>query len=270
MLTAAFEQELRDAQQAESQLHELKAKAASTALQKGSLAAGRSVEEALPWYEKAAELDPGSADVQLGLSRLYKETGNLLGAFEAAQKAFAGTEDQQTRALALDGMDQVIVAKSDATVVSHEALAPPPVEPEPEPEPLPKSLAEITNLLNADPDNPDLQRDLSIAYDEMGDGHAEHDNLIGALECFEASIMIVGRLAKAYPDEIVYLRDFFVCQEKIGEIQNALGNREAAIAAYEESLPIVTMLANRFPDEEENLFDLKITKDRLAELKAQA
>ncbi|NKB21649.1 MAG: hypothetical protein GKS01_14245 [Alphaproteobacteria bacterium] len=262
-LTAAFEQELRNAQQAESQLHELKVKAAATALQKGSLAANRSVEEALPWYEKAAELDPGSATAQLGLSRLYKETGNLLGAFEAAQKAFAGTEDQQTQSLALEGMDQVIVAKSDETI------GPETIEAEPvAPEPVPKTLAEITGLLNADPDNPDLQRDLSIAYDEMGDGHAEHDNLVGALECFEASLMIVGRLAKSYPDELVYLRDFSVCQEKIGEIQNALGNREGAIAAYEESIPIVTMLANRFPDEEEYLFDLKITKDRLAELKA--
>ncbi len=254
-LTAAFEQELRNAQQAETQLRELKVKAAATALQKGSLAANRSVEEALPWYEKAAELDPASATVQLGLSRLYKETGNLLGAFEAAQKAFAGSHDQQAQSLALESMDQVIVAKTDEPVA---------------PEPAPRSLAEITRLLETDPDNPDLQRDLSIAYDEIGDQHAEQDNLIGALECFEASLMIIGRLAKAYPDNTVYLRDFSICQEKIGKVQNALGNGAAAIAAYEESLPIVTMLANRFPDEEEHSFDLKITKDRLAELKAIA
>ena len=264
-LTAAFEQELRNAQQAETQLHELKVKAAATALQKGSLAAARSVEEALPWYEKAAELDPASTTAQLGLSRLYKQSGNLLGAFEAAQKAFAGTDDQQTQALALEGMDQVIVAKSDEPVVP-EIIAPEPVAPEP----APRTFEEIRRLLDADPDNPDLQRDLSIAYDEIGDQHAEQDNLVGALECFEASMMVVGRLAKANPDTIAYLRDFSVCNEKIGEVQNALGNREAAIAAYEESLPIVTMLANRFPEEEEYLFDLKITKDRLAELKTLA
>jgi tetratricopeptide (TPR) repeat protein len=264
-LTAAFEQELRDAQQAEAQLHELKVRAAATALQKGSLAATRSVDEALPWYEKAAELDPGSATAQLGLSRLYKETGNLLGAFEAAQKAFAGTDDQQTQSLALEGMDQVIVAKSDEPTVLE------PVVPETfASEPGPRSFEEIRRLLDADPDNPGLQRDLSIAYDEIGDQHAEQDNLIAALECFEASMMVVGRLAKANPDTIDYLRDFSVCNEKIGEVQNALGNRPAAIAAYEESLPIVTMLANRFPEEEEYLFDLKITKDRLAELKTQA
>jgi len=259
-LTAAFEQELRNAQQAETQLHELKVKAAATALQKGSLAAARSVEEALPWFEKAAELDPASSTAQLGLSRLYKQTGNLPGAFEAAQKAFAGTDDQQTQALALEGMDQVIVAKTDEPVVSEPVA----------PEPAPKSFEEIRRLLDADPHNPDLQRDLSIAYDEIGDQHAEQDNLVGALECFEASMMVVGRLAKANPDTIAYLRDFSVCSEKIGEVQNALGNREAAIAAYEESLPIVTMLANRFPEEEEYLFDLKITKDRLAELKVIA
>jgi tetratricopeptide (TPR) repeat protein len=255
-LTAAFEQELRNAQQAEAQLHELKVKAAATALQKGSLAATRSVDEALPWYEKAAELEPGSATAQLGLSRLYKETGNLLGAFEAAQKAFAGTDDQQTQALALEGMDQVIVAKSDEPVVPELIV----------PEPGPRSFEEIRRLLDADPENSDLQRDPSIAYDEIGDQHAEQDNLVAALECFEASMMVVGRLAKANPDTIDYLRDFSVCNEKTGEVQNALGNRQAAIAAYEESLPIVTMLANRFPEEEEYIFDLKITKDRLAEL----
>ncbi|MGB0576674.1 MAG: hypothetical protein ACPGPC_11065 [Alphaproteobacteria bacterium] len=111
----------------------------------------------MPWYEKAAELDPASATVQLGLSRLYKETGNLLGAFEAAQKAFAGSHDQQAQSLALESMDQVIVAKTDEPVA---------------PEPAPRSLAKITRLLETNPDNPDLQRDLSIAYDEIGDQHA--------------------------------------------------------------------------------------------------
>jgi tetratricopeptide (TPR) repeat protein len=259
-LTAAFEQELRNAQQAETQLYQLKAKAAATALQKGSLAAVRSVDEALPWYEKAAELDPGSATAQLGLSRLYKETGNLLGAFEAAQNAFAGTDDQQMQALALEGMDQVIVAKSDEPTVLEPVAR----------ESGPRSFEEIKRLLDADPDNPELQRDLSIVYDEIGDQHAEQDNLVEALECFEASLMVVGPLAKANPHTIAYLRDFSVCNEKIGEVQNALGNREAAIAAYEESLPIVTMLANRFPREEDYVCDLKITEDRLAELKALA
>jgi len=162
--------------------------------------------------------------------------------------------------LALEGMDQVIVAKSDEPTVLEPVAR----------ESGPRSFEEIKRLLDADPDNPELQRDLSIVYDEIGDQHAEQDNLVEALECFEASLMVVGPLAKANPHTIAYLRDFSVCNEKIGEVQNALGNREAAIAAYEESLPIVTMLANRFPREEDYVCDLKITEDRLAELKALA
>ncbi|MBK18458.1 MAG: hypothetical protein CMM52_06445 [Rhodospirillaceae bacterium] len=209
-LTAAFEQELRDAQQAEGQLGQLKAKAAETALQKGAMAAHRSVEEALPWYEKAAELDPKSAAAQLGLSRLYKETGNLLGAFDAAQKAFTSTGDAQTQTLALEGMEQVIIAKSDAPSL------PGPQEPV---QPDEKTIESIQFALRSDPENPELQRDLSIAYDEIGDGLAEQDNLVGALESFESSLMVIERLTNSYPDEVVYQRDLSICHEKIGEIQ---------------------------------------------------
>ncbi|MCH8203233.1 MAG: hypothetical protein IH996_09015 [Proteobacteria bacterium] len=113
------------------------------------------------------------------------------------------------------------------------------------------------------------ERDRSVALDEFGDVLVAQGDLAGALNSYQASLLIRQRLARADESNAGLQRDLSVSYERIGDLQELLGEIAAAVEVYEASLVIAQSLAERFPDHRQFQSDVIITNRRLAELRAK-
>ena len=80
------------------------------------------------------------------------------------------------------------------------------------------------------------QRDLSVAYDEVGNVLVAQGDLTAALQTYRDSLAIFERLANADPGNAGWQRDLSVAYDRVGNVlveqgcQGALGNEVAATA----------------------------------------
>ncbi len=77
------------------------------------------------------------------------------------------------------------------------------------------SLAIRERLAKADPANAGLQRDLSVAYDKVGDVLKAQGDLTEALKAYRDGLAIRERLAKADPGNAGWQRDLSVSYKKV-------------------------------------------------------
>jgi len=90
-------------------------------------------------------------------------------------------------------------------------------------------------------------RDLSVAFNKIGDVRQAQGDLDGALASYQASHAIFERLAKADPGNAGWQRDLSVSHEKIGDVRQAQGDLDGALMSYQASLAIAERLAKADP-----------------------
>lgn len=94
------------------------------------------------------------------------------------------------------------------------------------------SLAIAEDLVRIDPSNVRWQRDLSIAYEGIGDVQVAQGNLTAALTSYRASLAIRERLAQTDAGNAGWQRDLIVSYVKLNEVSGdkAYGARALEVA----------------------------------------
>ena len=105
----------------------------------------------------------------------------------------------------------------------------------------------LAGLAAEKPNDMTYQRDLSVAYDEIGDVLVAQGNLPEALKSYRDGLAIGERLAKADPSNAGWQRDLSVSYEKVGDVLVAQGNLTEALKSYRDGLAIRERLAKADP-----------------------
>ena len=113
------------------------------------------------------------------------------------------------------------------------------------------------------PEDPNLQRDLSISYNNLGD-IAEARNDYSAAEGYYAKALEIDeRLAEKYPEDPQMQRDLSVSYQRLGVIAEAMNDYKAAEGYYAKTLEIGEKLAEQYPEDPQMQRDLSVSYERL-------
>ncbi len=115
-----------------------------------------------------------------------------------------------------------------------------------------------------DPDNVELQQDLSVSYNLIGDMSAAREDHDGALKAYSQGLEIAKKLAARDPNNIECQHNVCVSYDRVGDISAACGDSDAAIAAYSDGIRIRKMLSRREPSNVIWQTDLAINAWKLA------
>jgi tetratricopeptide (TPR) repeat protein len=132
-----------------------------------------------------------------------------------------------------------------------------------DPEELSRWVAAADDLANADPDNPEHQRELSISLDWLADARLERGETDGALSAYTRSLAIAERLAKAHPGNRQYSHDLAVTLNLIGDVHNARGEEAAAVESFSRAVDFFQRMADDDHDDLDAQLELA---DSLSEL----
>ena len=116
------------------------------------------------------------------------------------------------------------------------------------------------------PDDPQMQRDLSVSYERLG-GIAEALNDYRAAEGYYAKALEIGeRLAEKYPDDPGMQRDLSVSYNNLGDIAKARNDYKAAEGYYSKNLEIRERLAEKYPEDPHLLCGLSRSYNDLGDI----
>jgi putative tryptophan/tyrosine transport system substrate-binding protein len=101
----------------------------------------------------------------------------------------------------------------------------------------------LAGLAAEKPNDMTYQRDLSVAYNEVGDVLVAQGKLDEALKAYRDSLAIAERLAAADRSNTQWQRDLLVAYSKVGDVLVAQGKLDEALKAYRDSLAIAERLA---------------------------
>ena len=91
------------------------------------------------------------------------------------------------------------------------------------------SLAIFDRLSKSDPGKTGWQRNLSAAYEKVGDVQVAQGDLAAALQSYRDSLAIIDRLAKSDSGNAVWQRDLSLSYERIGNVQLAQNDLAGAL-----------------------------------------
>ena len=116
------------------------------------------------------------------------------------------------------------------------------------------------------PDNPQMQRDLSVSYERLGN-IAKARNDYKAAEGYYAKALEIGeRLAEKYPEDPNLQRDLSVSYGNLGGIAEARNDYKAAEGYYAKTLAIGERLAEKYPDDPKMQRDLSVSYEKLGDI----
>ncbi|MFZ2137432.1 MAG: toll/interleukin-1 receptor domain-containing protein, partial [Xanthobacteraceae bacterium] len=101
----------------------------------------------------------------------------------------------------------------------------------------------LAGLAAERPNDMTYQRDLSVAYDEIGKVLVAQGKLDDALQAYRDYQPIAERLAATDPSNTKWQRDLSVLYEKVGDVLRAQGKLDEALKAYRDSRAIAERLA---------------------------
>ena len=206
-LADAYNREYQAYVRVDDQGQLLKAKPAQTAREVAALAATRSVEDAIQWYRKAADLEPEHLWTQIELARLYQLWGDLAKALEAAQVARNAASSDRDRSVALDEVGNVRRAQGDLGQAQASYQA---------------SLDIVERLAQADASNAGLQRDLSVSHERIGEVHERLGDTARAIAAYETSLAIAQPLADRLPEHPQFQSDLQITLRRLEELRAKL------------------------------------------------
>jgi len=113
------------------------------------------------------------------------------------------------------------------------------------------------------PDNAQMQRDLSVSYEKLGNiAKARYD--YRAAEGYYAKVLEISeRLAEKYPEDPQMQRNLSVSYNKLGGIAEARNDYNAAEGYHAKALEIGERLAEKYPDDPKMQRDLSVSYERL-------
>ena len=127
-------------------------------------------------------------------------------------------------------------------------------------------LEQQTEKVAAAPERVDLQRDLSVLFDKLGDllrALGEGDT---ARHYFEQDLAIRQRLSDAEPGRADLQRDLSVSFNQLGDLLKALGEGDAARHYFEQDLAIAQRLSDAEPGRADLQRDLAVSFNKLGDL----
>jgi tetratricopeptide (TPR) repeat protein len=120
----------------------------------------------------------------------------------------------------------------------------------------------------ADPDNSELQRDVSVILEQVGNMVAARGDSRAALEHHTRALHISERLTAADPDNTQYQRDVSISLMRVGAMVAARGDTQGALDYSTRALHIVERLAAADPDHTGYQRDVSIMLDRVGDVLA--
>ena len=116
------------------------------------------------------------------------------------------------------------------------------------------------------PEDPNLQRDLSVSYNNLGD-IAKARNDYNAAEVYYSKALEIGeRLAEKYPEDPNLQRNLSFSYNNLGDIAKARNDYNAAEGYYAKALEIGERLAEKYPDDPQMQRDLSVSYSRLGDV----
>ena len=109
------------------------------------------------------------------------------------------------------------------------------------------SLAIADRLAKADPSNAGWQRDLSVAYERVGDVLVAQGNLTRRSNPTATASQLQTALAKTDPSNAGWQRDLSVSYSNVGDVLKARGELAEALKSYRDALAIRDRLAKADP-----------------------
>ena len=113
------------------------------------------------------------------------------------------------------------------------------------------------------PDNPRMQRDLSVSYERLGDIAKARNDYKAAEGYYAKALEISERLAEKYPDDPQMQRNLSVSYNKLGGIAEARNDYKAAEGYYAKDLEIGEKLAEKYPEDPQMQRDLSVSYNNL-------
>jgi tetratricopeptide (TPR) repeat protein len=113
------------------------------------------------------------------------------------------------------------------------------------------------------------RRDLSVAYDEIGDVLLTQGKLTEAMSAYRDSLAAREQVAKADPANATWQHELAVAYEKMGDRQGAQGNVGAALKSYRDGLAVRERLAKSDPTNAAWQRDLAASFTGIGDLLAQ-
>ena len=116
------------------------------------------------------------------------------------------------------------------------------------------------------PEDPNLQRDLSVSYERLG-VIAEAMNDYKAAEGYYAKALEIGeRLAEKYPEDPNLQRDLSVSYNKLGDVAKARNDYKAVEGYYAKALVVRERLAEKYPEDPNLQRDLSVQYNNLGDI----
>ena len=113
------------------------------------------------------------------------------------------------------------------------------------------------------PDDPQMQRDLSVSYNNLGDIAKARNDYKAAEGYYSKTLEISERLAEKYPEDPQMQRDLCVQYGNLGDIAKARNDYNAAEGYYAKALEISERLAEKYPDDPNLQRDLSVSYNKL-------
>ena len=116
------------------------------------------------------------------------------------------------------------------------------------------------------PDNAQMQRDLSVSYEKLGNIAKARYDYRAAEGYYAKALEISEKLAEKYPEDLDFQRDLSVSYERLGYIAKALKDYNAAEGYYAKALEIGEKLAEKYPDDPRLRHDLSVSYSDLGNI----
>lgn len=231
------------------------AEQAERARQAARIAAPFSVAKAITAYARAVELDPADFGTWIELSRLHRAAGSLPLARRTAEAALQHVGDDHDRMVAEGELGDIAVAEGQlSSAVCHYETA----------------MLISKALVEANPDNPNLQRQLSVSHQKLGDVALAEGDLVRAFSTYSAGLAIVRQLVVADPGNATWQSDLSVSHRKLGDVARDKGDVSNARSAYTAGLMIAERLAATEPGNAGRQRDLAVSHGSLGILEMEA
>jgi tetratricopeptide (TPR) repeat protein len=124
----------------------------------------------------------------------------------------------------------------------------------------------LAGLVAEKPDDKVYQRDLSIAYAEVGDVLMTQGKLPEALQAYRESLTVMARLTDADPENASWQYDRAIAHERVGDVLVQQGNLAAAFAEFQARKSIIERLAEAHPNNVGWQRDLSIASSKIGDV----
>ncbi|MER0215337.1 MAG: TIR domain-containing protein [Nitrosomonas sp.] len=214
--------------------------------------------KALALYQEAVGFRRDYPKAWRNIGSIARKLGNSTLALEAAQnlqKQLDPEKDPWWFAVALSDEADILSALGD----NRKAF-----------ERYQQSQLLLEQLVKAEPDNLNLQRDLSVSYNKIGSMYEKTGDNAAALKAYQDDLAIAKRLAELDPKHTEWQRDLSVSHSKVGDLHLKTGDSGAALKAYQDGLAIAKRLTELDPKQTQWQQDLSMSYERVGNMRLKS